>query len=134
VALQMKPAPEALKALVEGTFVLSMGPLFERGGGAAIGMMPRWHSSLIGSPSANTNRINDPKLDQLLDAALSSLDQEKAFEIIGEAQKLMIEQAYVVPLTTHPQTWAISNRIKGVQTNNYGAYPNFNSAYVEGGK
>jgi peptide/nickel transport system substrate-binding protein len=92
-----------------------------------------FHSSNIGG--TNTNRVSDPKLDGLLAASLAATNPTKRMEILIEAQKYIIENAYFVPLYNPKRFYAVSNRVKGFTSTPYTfVWPTLLDAYVDGGK
>ena len=66
-----------------------------------------YHSSQIPTAAnpagSNYQRINDPKLDQMLQAGRTTLDQSQRSQIYKQAQQYMVDQqAYQIPLYVRP--------------------------------
>jgi peptide/nickel transport system substrate-binding protein len=91
----------------------------------------RWfHTSRQGA--LNLSRAADPALDEILDNTRNDVENRDMW--VQEAQRYMVEQAYVVPLILSPEFTAISTRVQGVTPNPLGlaavlkAY--LNDAYI----
>jgi len=85
-----------------------------------------FHSSLGGY---NFTGINDPKLDDLIIKGQSTYDTEARKQIYAEAQKYMVEQAYIVPVYVAKQFTVVNKRVKGVKL--VEEIPMFNDAWVD---
>ncbi|MGG1663641.1 ABC transporter substrate-binding protein [Brevibacillus sp. NRS-1366] len=85
-----------------------------------------FHSSLGGYNFAG---INDPKLDDLIIKGQSTYDTEARKQIYAEAQKYMVEQAYIVPVYVAKQFTVVNKRVKGVKL--VEETPMFNDAWVD---
>jgi peptide/nickel transport system substrate-binding protein len=69
-----------------------------------------YHSSMIGA--LNLSRVDNPELDEILNKTRTSVDPDERQEWVNEAQRYIVEQAYMVPLYV-PKTYvATSNRIQ----------------------
>lgn len=77
------------------------------------------HSSQIGG--LNFFRLSDPKLDRLLDRGLTETDPVQRKKAFAEIQKLVVEQAYWVPLYSAKTFVVVNNRVQGVKPNPLGA-------------
>jgi peptide/nickel transport system substrate-binding protein len=71
-----------------------------------------FHSSGIGA--TNFCQLNDPELDVMLNAERTTIDPVKRQEVVNNAQKYIVEQAYAVPLYANKTFMAVNNRIQGV--------------------
>ncbi|MBI3915086.1 MAG: hypothetical protein HY327_12985 [Chloroflexi bacterium] len=130
--IQLGPVTEVQPEMQSGKFDLGVVNMTGQPNGIAL-MRETFHSSYINA--LNLNRVNDPQLDELLDASLRASDETRALEFVAEAQKLAVEKAYSVPLYTVNKFYAVSNRIKGLVSNEYTfRYPNLFNAYIESGK
>jgi peptide/nickel transport system substrate-binding protein len=58
--------------------------------------------------------FSDPVLNAQLDAIASEPDQAKRIALVGEVQRHLIDQAYVIPLFEEPQVFAASPRLRGM--------------------
>ncbi|WP_183192622.1 ABC transporter substrate-binding protein [Brevibacillus fluminis] len=72
-----------------------------------------FHSSQIGS--FNYASIKDETLDQLVVYGRTTIDPEERKKIYAEAQKRMIDQAYLVPIYVDKQFTVVNKRVKGVK-------------------
>ena len=85
---------------------MSQGSLFgPAAGGAAI--------ANIDGGSALT-KYADPELDALLEKGESSFDEEVRTEAYAGAQKLIMDQALIVPVALWPQNVAVAADVSGV--------------------
>jgi peptide/nickel transport system substrate-binding protein len=80
-----------------------------------------YHSSMAGVLS--TTQTRDPDLDKLLEAMGFNPDPVSSQEFANEAQKYIVEQAYIVPLYTPKNIAAVSNKVKGVIMTNVTSNP-----------
>ena len=78
----------------------------------------------------NESHVNDPLLDSLLVDFMTATNREEWQKGLDEAQKYLVEQAYVVPLYNAISHYAITNRIKGIAITEGGDLDLFN-AYIE---
>ena len=81
-----------------------------------------FHSSNIGA--LNFIRMDDPELDALLDATNYETDPDKRQEACNEAQRRIVEQAYVVPLFTPTVFLPMSSRVQGASLDTFSATGN----------
>lgn len=70
------------------------------------------HSSQIGS--MNHSRVHNKELDSLLEKGSATLDKDERKKIYAEIQKLVVDQAYWVPLYVEKEFFLVNNRIQGV--------------------
>ncbi|HEX3049735.1 MAG TPA: ABC transporter substrate-binding protein [Aggregatilineaceae bacterium] len=70
----------------------------------------------------NFGHVNDPELDQLLVNSLSAVDLETSRQLLWDAQKRIIEQAYSVPLYGLSDLLAINQRIRNYLHTGYGQW------------
>lgn len=78
----------------------------------------------------NFGRVNDPTLDPLLDQLRTLTDSAERQAAAEGAQKLIVEQAYFVPLYTDQVTLVVSGRVQGASFANYGD-PRFGLAFYD---
>lgn len=81
--------------------------------GADLQFRPLYHSASASPASANLGFFNDPKLDELIDKAASTLDEKSRNAIYVDAQKEVNEQAPHVLLYTTQDLYAARNSVKG---------------------
>ncbi|MFN3070033.1 TIGR04028 family ABC transporter substrate-binding protein [Serratia sp. J2] len=82
-----------------------------------------------GGTSQNSKFI-DNSLNQLLLGIASEVDPAKRLQIAGEAQKYLLDQAYVIPFFEEPQVFAGAPYLKGVNFEAVGR-PSFYGAWLE---
>lgn len=82
-----------------------------------------------GGTSQNSKFI-DSALNQLLLGIASEVDPAKRLQIAGEAQKYLLEQAYVIPFFEEPQVFAGAPYLKGINFEAVGR-PSFYGAWLE---
>jgi len=82
-----------------------------------------------GGTSQNSKFI-DNSLNQLLLGIASEVDPAKRLQIAGEAQKYLLDQAYVIPFFEEPQVFAGAPYLKGVNFEAVGR-PGFYGAWLE---
>jgi peptide/nickel transport system substrate-binding protein len=71
----------------------------------------------------------DPQLNALLEGLAAETERAKRFEIAGQAQAYLIDQAYVIPIFEEPQVFAGAPYVKGVAFEAVGR-PSFYSAWL----
>jgi peptide/nickel transport system substrate-binding protein len=86
-----------------------------------------FHSDNIGA--LNFVRQENPELDGYLDSSAYELDPEKRQEAVNEAQRVIVEQAYAVPLYTPTFFLPMNARVKGASIDTFSGtgnqlYPN----------
>lgn len=67
----------------------------------------------IGGRAENSSFVDD-ELNAILDRIASEPDAQKRLEHVGDAQRHLIEQAYVIPFFEEPQSFAGAPYVKGV--------------------
>jgi peptide/nickel transport system substrate-binding protein len=70
-----------------------------------------FHSSNVGG--LNMSQLKDPELDKILDATRSTMDPDKRQQFVNDAQKRIVENAYIVPLYTEKTYYLLNNRVQG---------------------
>jgi peptide/nickel transport system substrate-binding protein len=73
-----------------------------------------FHSANIDGGSALT-KYADPELDALLETGESSIDEAVRTEAYAGAQKLIMDQALIVPVALWPQNVAVAADVNGVE-------------------
>jgi glutathione transport system substrate-binding protein len=82
--------------------------------GADLQFRPLYYSKSASPAGANLGFFSDPKLDELVDKAASTLDEPARNAIYGEAQKEVNEQAPHVLLFTKQDLFATRANVQGV--------------------
>jgi peptide/nickel transport system substrate-binding protein len=96
-----------------------------------------WHSKSIGNGALNGMAYKNPKVDDLLDQAVKTLDREKRKGLYQQVQGILMEDLPAPLLTFPKQLWGVSKRVKNF---NVGAWntssprPWFKDVYVTDGK
>ena len=67
-----------------------------------------------GGISQRVQSFRDDALNALLDRIGSEPDREKRFALVGEVQRYILDQAYVIPLFEEPQVFAAAPRVQGL--------------------
>ncbi len=86
------------------------------------------HSSQIGG--LNHSRINNKQLDSLLEKGITTIDQSERQKVYEEIQKIVVDQAYWVPLYTVKEFTLVNKRVQGVKLQPLAGY-NFQDAWVK---
>lgn len=71
------------------------------------------HSSQIGS--LNHSRVHNKELDALLEKGSATLDKDERKKIYADIQKLVVDQAYWVPLYNEKEFFLVNKRVQGVK-------------------
>jgi peptide/nickel transport system substrate-binding protein len=87
-----------------------------------------FHSNMM--DIMNLPRVADPELDDILNKTRTTTDPEKRQEWVNEAQRRIVEQAYVVPIYTPKNFVALSNRVKDAVFSLPNGYLHFDDAYI----
>ncbi len=78
----------------------------------------------------NASFVEDPEMDALLEGLMFAPDSETHLSASADAQKYIIEQAYVVPLYTSKSFQGLSNRVQGWVFSSEGSLY-LDDAYIE---
>jgi peptide/nickel transport system substrate-binding protein len=62
----------------------------------------------------NLGRINDPKLDAIIDASKTEVDVAKRDALLREALKMTADQAYYIPIHHQMRPWAMKKEVSTV--------------------
>ncbi|MDO9711472.1 TIGR04028 family ABC transporter substrate-binding protein [Paracraurococcus lichenis] len=66
-----------------------------------------------GGVSQHVKGFEDARLNAQLDAIAAEPDRAKRLALVGEAQRYLIDQAYVIPVFEEPQVFAAAPRVQG---------------------
>jgi peptide/nickel transport system substrate-binding protein len=88
-----------------------------------------FHSSMMGA--LNLGQVENPELDEILEKTRTSVDPDERQEWVNEAQKYIVEQAYIVPLYSRKSFAALSNRVQGALFSPTVGYLYLHDAYIE---
>lgn len=96
-----------------------------------------WHSKSIGGGALNGMGYKNPRVDDLLDQAVKTLDREKRKGLYQQVQGILMEDL-PAPLLTFPKSlWGVSKRVKNFNVgpwNTSSPRPWFKDVYVTDGK
>lgn len=96
---------------------------------ADYGMYPLFHSSQQGSPG-NRTFLEDPDVDELLQAAREETDADKRQELYTEVQELLVELAPMLYIQHGEHLVGVSDDVKDFTVDAQGIYQ-FKQAYIE---
>jgi len=77
-----------------------------------------------------SSQFSDDKLNSILVGISSEVDPQKRLALAGDAQRYLIEQAYVIPIFEEPQVYAGAPWLKGIDFEAVGR-PSFYTAWLE---
>ncbi len=83
-----------------------------------------------GGLSSKVQSFSDDKLNTLLVAISAEVDAQKRLQLAGEAQKYLLDQAYVIPIFEEPQVFAGAPYLRGVSFEAVGR-PAFYGAWLD---
>ncbi|WP_031364323.1 TIGR04028 family ABC transporter substrate-binding protein [Caballeronia sordidicola] len=82
-----------------------------------------------GGSSSKVKNFRDDKLNALLESISAETDPKKRLALTGDAQRYLIDQAYVIPIFEEPQVFAGAPWLKGVSFEAVGR-PSFYGAWI----
>ena len=91
----------------QGNFLLGINVY---GAGSADVLFNAYHSSRT---TSNLGRVNDPELDKILASITMAMDGAQRQKLSEQAQQMIVEKAYTVPLWTPVGFAVFSPRVKG---------------------
>ena len=83
-----------------------------------------------GGASDKVQHFRDDKLNALLTAISAEVDPQKRLQLTGDAQRYLLDNAYVIPIFEEPQVFAGAPWVKGVNFEAVGR-PSFYGAWLE---
>jgi peptide/nickel transport system substrate-binding protein len=92
-------------------------------------MYAMFHSSMIGA--LNPTYVNNPELDEILSTMGFTTDAEVSQNAAAEAQRFIVEQAYLIPTYTAEIPRALNKRVKGARFSPIGGVMELYDAYIE---
>ncbi|MEC2129675.1 peptide ABC transporter substrate-binding protein [Brevibacillus centrosporus] len=78
----------------------------------------------------NDTRWENPKFKELLNQSAMEGDPEKRKAILGEAEKIMMDEMPIMPIYFYTHTWVKNDKVKGVYQDGLGAI-DWKWAYIE---
>lgn len=88
-------------------------------------IQPLFASSQIGGGGYNLSRYSNPAVDTLIDQAEAAVDQSKAQALWAQADKRIMEDAPIVPLTYAKQSFLRGSDVQNFFVADFPAYPNY---------
>ncbi|GAA1442940.1 ABC transporter substrate-binding protein [Leifsonia poae] len=88
-------------------------------------IQPLFDSSQIGGGGYNVARYSSPEVDALIAKATGEVDQEKAQTLWAEADKRIMQDSPVVPLTYTKQSFLRGSNVQNFFIASFPAYPNY---------
>lgn len=83
-----------------------------------------------GGSSDKVKTFRDDKLNVLLTAISAEVDAQKRLQLTGDAQRYLLDNAYVIPIFEEPQVFAGAPWVKGVRFEAVGR-PSFYGAWLD---
>jgi peptide/nickel transport system substrate-binding protein len=80
--------------------------------------------------AASVAKVDDPELDQLLNAGYTELDPGKRADIYARAQRTILDRTYSIPTYVLIYNVAVANRVRGIAIDVHG-FPVFQDAWVQ---
>ena len=81
-------------------------------------------------PATKCSTFRDDKLNDLLTAISAEVDPQKRLQLTGDAQRYLLDNAYVIPIFEEPQVFAGAPWVKGVSFEAVGR-PSFYGTWLE---
>ncbi|WP_029146467.1 ABC transporter substrate-binding protein [Microbacterium luticocti] len=88
-------------------------------------IQPLFDSSQIGGGGYNLARYSNPEVDKLIDQATAAVDQATAQQLWAQADKRIMQDAPVVPLTYAKQSFLRGGDVENFFVASFPAYPNY---------
>ncbi|QTF08680.1 TIGR04028 family ABC transporter substrate-binding protein [Brenneria izadpanahii] len=83
-----------------------------------------------GGTSDKVKNFEDTRLNALLDDIASETNHEKRLALVGDVQRYLIDQAYVIPIFEEPQVYAAAPTTKGIDFEAVGR-PSFYNTWLD---
>ena len=80
----------------------------------------------LSNSGSNYGKYQNPKTDQLINAAANSTDKASAAQQLNDADKTILGDAYVLPLYQKPTFLAIDNNLVNIRDNATSVGPPYN--------
>ncbi|WP_345761311.1 ABC transporter substrate-binding protein [Diaminobutyricibacter sp. McL0608] len=88
-------------------------------------IQPLFASSQIGNGAYNVSHYSSPAVDALIDQATAETDQSKAQDLWAQADKKIMEDAPVVPLSYAKQSFLRGSNVQNFFIPSFPAYPDY---------
>lgn len=119
----------AIAAIESGSY--NMGGLSLVNGGPNV-MFSEFDSAFLPTPKAfgfDIGRINDPKMNSLLQKAQQTTSTSTLRSLYDQAQQMVVKNAWTIPIYNSHYTFVTQSSVHGMQFSVRG-YPNFYSTWV----
>jgi ABC-type transport system substrate-binding protein len=90
----------------------------------------RLHSRLVGGGGFNFAFVKNPELDRLLDAQASEVNEGKRLELLSRVQKLIMQQAYMLPVYNYDNMSIKAATVRDLEFNELGFFPVLYNAWI----
>jgi peptide/nickel transport system substrate-binding protein len=119
INVQLVPGPVQLEAAQQKTYDF----MYERERGPDIGYLWLfWHSDNAKPGGWAWTGFTDPELDMYLDIIKTSTKEETRFAASAEAQRIIMENALMVPTVAQPIFWVLKLEVKNFRPTVAGNY------------
>jgi oligopeptide transport system substrate-binding protein len=79
----------------------------------------------------NRGRYNNPRMDDLIRTAQSSLDARARMDAFGAIQQLLYDDAVIIPMYERGWSFVVDPRLKGFKRRSIGPEVDYNYAYID---
>ncbi len=95
-------------------------------------VLPNNRDALLqkGGSSDKVQHFRDDKLNDLLTGISAAVEPQQRLQLTGDAQRYLIDNAYVIPIFEEPQVFAGAPWVKGVSFEAVGR-PSFYGAWLD---
>jgi oligopeptide transport system substrate-binding protein len=88
-------------------------------------------SYFVSNNAQNGGKFSNARYDELVNTANNFTDEATRLGMYAEAEKILMEEAGIIPLQVRQEAWAIKSNLKGIERYYLGASPHFLYAYFE---
>jgi peptide/nickel transport system substrate-binding protein len=122
--IDTQPSGSYLTRSTAGDYDLLAGSLFA----PDPDVLRRIHSPAFRA-AASVSKVDDPELNELLNAGAAELDPQKRASEYARAQRLIVDKTYSIPVYVLVYTVAAANRVRGIAIDVHG-FPVFGDAWI----
>ncbi|MDD2867576.1 peptide ABC transporter substrate-binding protein [Neomegalonema sp.] len=79
--------------------------------------------NITGNPGFNYGKYSNPDYDALIAASYDETDHEKRFQILHDAEAILMKDQPIAPLLHKAELWGLSARVKGFEDNVNNEHP-----------
>lgn len=84
------------------------------------------------SEGVTNSGVSSPEFDKLIDLAKNTSDFRQRFQVMFEAEKMLLERGNVIPLYNRQKIWVIKDYVKDLTRSYLGGVPDFIYTSVDG--